>query len=92
MLITGQFCYIALVYHIVSMWDDRCVQLCSFPTLLSVSILYSNVILMPPSHTYVGISSYRTLAIDWAQSMIGYVMCDLIVGENTNVVHFSCVM
>ena len=42
--------------------------------------------------TYIGISPYRTLAVDWAQCMVVYVMCELIVCENTNVVHFLCDM
>ena len=40
--------------------------------------------------TYIGIGPYRSLAVDWEQCLVGYVMCDLIVWENTNVVHFSC--
>ena len=53
---------------------------------------------------YIGISTYRTLAVDWTQYMVvlishsscrlntlyGSIMsCDLIVWENTNVAHFS---
>ena len=42
--------------------------------------------------TYIGISLYRTLAVVWIEMYGSYVMCDLIVWENTNVVHFSCDM
>ena len=39
--------------------------------------------------TYIGISPYRTLAVYSVQCMVVYVMYNLIVWENTNVVHFS---
>ena len=43
--------------------------------------------------TYIGISPYRTLAVVELQSIWQlYIICDLIVWENTNVVHFSCDM
>ena len=42
--------------------------------------------------TYVGISPYRTLAVVLGEMYVSYVMCDLIVWESTNVVHFSCDM
>ena len=41
--------------------------------------------------TYVGISPYRTLAVLWIALYGSYVMCDLIVWENTNVVLFRAI-
>ena len=40
--------------------------------------------------TYIGISPYHTLAVVCTGMYGSYVMCDLIVWENTNVVNFSC--
>ena len=44
------------------------------------------------SHTYISISPYRTLAVAWTEIYGNYVICDVIVWENTNVVHFLCDM
>ena len=43
---------------------------------------------------YIGISPYHTLVVGLVLTeMYGsYVMCDLVVWENTNIVHFSCDM
>ena len=40
--------------------------------------------------TYIAISSYRTVAVVWTAMHARSVMCDFIVWENTNFVHFSC--
>ena len=39
--------------------------------------------------TDIGISPYRTLVVVWTAMHGGYVRCDFIMWENTNVVHFS---
>ena len=45
-----------------------------------------------PQETYIGISPYRTLAVALTAIYGSYVMCDMIVWENTNVIHISCNM
>ena len=56
------------------------------------SIYFSHTHWFPLWDVYIGISPYRTLAVDWTAIYGSYVICNLIVLENTNVVHFSNVV
>ena len=63
-------------------------------------IFYKNLILLHfitlcscfHNDTDIIVSPYLTLAVVWTTMHDSYVMCEVIVWENTNVVHFSCDM